>query len=153
MASRLLTRADGRNTSGRGSAELENYTAEPAMDACRKGWGGVTARLTKRKNADNLKKIAKPTMSAEQLSALLADLKDNETLRDQLKGATDLDSAQAIVNRAGFDVSKEEWLAYQAQQTSELNDTELDKVAGGFININLNFNLDGTYMCINSPES
>lgn len=123
------------------------------MDACRKGWGGVTARLTKRKNADNLKKIAKPTMSAEQLSALLADLKDNETLRDQLKGATDLDSAQAIVNRAGFDVSKEEWLAYQAQQTSELNDTELDKVAGGFININLNFNLDGTYMCINSPES
>jgi hypothetical protein len=50
-------------------------------------------------------------------------------------------------------VSKEDWLNYQAEQTTELNDLELDKVAGGFININIKFNLDGTYMCINSPES
>jgi predicted ribosomally synthesized peptide with nif11-like leader len=91
-------------------------------------------------------------MSAEQLSALLTNLKENEALRDQLKGATDLDSAQAIVNQAGFDVSKEDWLNYQAEQTTELDDLELDKVAGGFININIKFNLDGTYMCINSPE-
>lgn len=37
----------------------------------------------------------------------------------------------AIVQEAGFDVSKADWLRHQAKQTLDLNDEELEKVAGG----------------------
>jgi predicted ribosomally synthesized peptide with nif11-like leader len=42
-----------------------------------------------------------------------------------------LDAALALVKEAGFDVSKAELLRYQASQTSELSDAELESVAGG----------------------
>jgi predicted ribosomally synthesized peptide with nif11-like leader len=42
-----------------------------------------------------------------------------------------LDAALALVKEAGFDVSKAEWLRYQASQTSEVSDAELESVAGG----------------------
>ena len=71
-------------------------------------------------------------MSAEQLSALLAKLKEDAGLREKLKGASDLDAALAIAQEAGFDVSKADWLRYQAKQTLELSDQELEGVAGGF---------------------
>ncbi len=32
---------------------------------------------------------------------------------------------------AGFDVSKADWLKFQAQQTLELSDEELENVSGG----------------------
>jgi predicted ribosomally synthesized peptide with nif11-like leader len=70
-------------------------------------------------------------MSEEQLSALLAKLKDDAGLREKLKGAADLDAAVALANEAGFDVSKADWLRYQAKQTTELNDHDLESVAGG----------------------
>jgi predicted ribosomally synthesized peptide with nif11-like leader len=70
-------------------------------------------------------------MSEEQLSALLAKLKEDEGLREKLKGAADLDAAVAMAKEAGFDVSKADWLNHQAKQTSELTDEELDRVAGG----------------------
>ncbi len=70
-------------------------------------------------------------MSEEQLSALLAKLKDDAGLQEQLKGAADLDAAVAMAKEAGFDVSKADWLKYQANQTLELSDEELDEVAGG----------------------
>ena len=71
-------------------------------------------------------------MSEEQLSALLAKLKDDTGLREKLKGAADLDAAMAIAKEAGFDVSKADWLKYQAKQTLELSDEELERgVAGG----------------------
>jgi predicted ribosomally synthesized peptide with nif11-like leader len=70
-------------------------------------------------------------MSEEQLSALLAKLKDDTGLREKLKGAADLDAAVAIAKEAGFDVSKGDWLKYQAQQTLQLSDEELGGVAGG----------------------
>ena len=70
-------------------------------------------------------------MSEEQLSALLAKLKDDSGLREKLKGAADLDAAVAMSKEAGFDVSKSDWLKYQAKQTLELSDEELDRVAGG----------------------
>ena len=78
-------------------------------------------------------------MSEEQLSALLAKLKDDAGLREKLKGAADLDAASAIVKGAGFDVSKEDWLRYQAKQTLELSDDELEGVAGGVEIDNINF--------------
>jgi predicted ribosomally synthesized peptide with nif11-like leader len=70
-------------------------------------------------------------MSEEQLSALLAKLKDDAGLQEKLKGAADLDAAVAMAQEAGFDVSKADWLRYQAKQSLQLSDEELEGVAGG----------------------
>ena len=70
-------------------------------------------------------------MSEEQLTALLAKLNDDAGLREKIKGAADLDAAVAMAKEAGFDVSKADWLNYQAKQTLELSDEELERVAGG----------------------
>ena len=69
-------------------------------------------------------------MSEERLSALLAKLKEDAGLQEKLKGAGDLDAALALAQQAGFDVSKADWLKYQAKQTLELSDEELEGVAG-----------------------
>jgi predicted ribosomally synthesized peptide with nif11-like leader len=71
-------------------------------------------------------------MSEEQLSALLAKLKDDAGLQEKLKGAADIDAAVELAKEAGFDVSKADWLKYQANQTLELSDEELEGVSGGF---------------------
>ena len=71
-------------------------------------------------------------MSEEQLAALLAKLKDDAGLQEKLKAAADLDAAIALAKEAGFDVSKADWLKYEAKQTLELSDEELEGVAGGF---------------------
>jgi predicted ribosomally synthesized peptide with nif11-like leader len=70
-------------------------------------------------------------MSEEQLAALLAKLKDDEGLQEKLKDAADLDAVLAIAKEAGFDISKADWLRYQANQTLELSDEELEGIAGG----------------------
>jgi len=70
-------------------------------------------------------------MSEEQLSALLANLKEDAGLQEKLKGAGHLDAAVAIVQEAGFDVSKADWLKYEVEKTFELSDEELEGVAGG----------------------
>ena len=70
-------------------------------------------------------------MSKEQLTALLAKLKEDAGLREKLQGVADLDAAVAIAKEAGFDVSKADWLKYQAKQTLELSDEELEGVSGG----------------------
>ena len=75
--------------------------------------------------------IAFSSMSEEQLSALLAKLKEDTGLLERFKVAADLDAAVAIAKEAGFDVSKADWLKYQAQQTLELSDEDLEGVAGG----------------------
>jgi predicted ribosomally synthesized peptide with nif11-like leader len=70
-------------------------------------------------------------MSEEQLAALFAKLKDDAALQEKLKGAADLDAAVAIAKEAGFDISKADLLRYQAKQTIELSNEELEGVAGG----------------------
>ncbi len=72
-------------------------------------------------------------MSEEQLSALLAKLKEDAGLREKLQGAADLDAAVALAQEAGFDVSKDDWLRYQARQVAvaELSDEELAVCVGG----------------------
>jgi predicted ribosomally synthesized peptide with nif11-like leader len=70
-------------------------------------------------------------MSEEQLAALLAHLKEDEGLQEKLKGAADLDDAVALAKEAGFDISKADWLKYQANQTQELSDEELEGLSGG----------------------
>ena len=71
-------------------------------------------------------------MSEEQLTSLLAKLKEDAGLREKLQGAADLDAAAAVAKEAGFDVSKEDWLKFQAkQQPLELSDKQLETVSGG----------------------
>ena len=70
-------------------------------------------------------------MSEEQLSALLAKLKDDAGLQEKLKSVADLDALVSMAKEAGFDVSKADWLKFQAQQTLELSDEELESVSGG----------------------
>jgi len=70
-------------------------------------------------------------MSEEQLAAFIAKLKADAGLQEKLKGANDFDVMLAIAKEAGFDVSKADWLRYQANQTLELSDEELEEVAGG----------------------
>ena len=70
-------------------------------------------------------------MSEEQLSAFLAKLKEDTDLREKFQGAGDLDASVELAKEAGFDVSKADWLRYQAKQTLELSDEELEGVAGG----------------------
>ena len=72
-------------------------------------------------------------MSEEQLAALLAKLKDDTGLQEKLRTAADLDAVLAIAKDAGFDISKAEWLRYQAKQIIELSDEELEGVAGGIL--------------------
>ena len=72
-------------------------------------------------------------MSEDQLAALLAKLKDDAGLQEKLKGAADPDAAVALVKEAGFDISEDDWLKYQAKQTLELSDEELEGVAGGLV--------------------
>ena len=71
-------------------------------------------------------------MSEEQLSALLATLKEDAGLREKLQGAADLDAAVALAKEAGFDVSREDWFKRQETEGLELSDTELEGLAGGF---------------------
>ena len=70
-------------------------------------------------------------MSEEQLSAMLAQLKEDGGLQEKLKGAGDLDAAVVLANEAGFDVTKADWLKYQAKRTLELSDEELEGPVGG----------------------
>ena len=73
-------------------------------------------------------------MSEEQLSALLAKLRDDAGLREKLQAAGTPDAAVVIAKDAGFDVIKADWLKHQAKQTLELSDEELEALtsaAGG----------------------
>lgn len=70
-------------------------------------------------------------MSEDQVSAFLAKLNEDEGLQEKLKGAEDLDAAVATAREAGLDMSKADRLRYQAKQTLELTDEELEGVAGG----------------------
>ena len=70
-------------------------------------------------------------MSEDQFPALLAKLKEDAKLQVIFKGASDLAAAVEMAKEAGFDVSKADLLRYQAKQTLELSDEELEGVAGG----------------------
>ena len=69
-------------------------------------------------------------MSEDQLPTLLAKLKEDAWLQEKLKGAADLDANIALAKGAEFDISKADWLKYQAKQTLELSDEDLEGVSG-----------------------
>jgi predicted ribosomally synthesized peptide with nif11-like leader len=70
-------------------------------------------------------------MSAEQFKAFVEAVQADEGLEEKLKGARDADAVVAIAEGAGFNISKADWLEYQANQTLELSDEELESVTGG----------------------
>jgi predicted ribosomally synthesized peptide with nif11-like leader len=77
-------------------------------------------------------------MAEEQLSTLIAKLKDDAGLQEKLKGAADLDAFVALAKEVGFDVSKADLQKYQQgkrelSDREELSDEELEGVAGGGI--------------------
>ena len=94
-------------------------------------------------------------MSEEQLSALLAKLKEDAGLREKLQGAGDLDAAVAMAKEAGFDLSKADLLRHQAKHSLALSDEELEGVAGGgsiFILLCAYDRNTGAYKCHTYPE-
>jgi predicted ribosomally synthesized peptide with nif11-like leader len=70
-------------------------------------------------------------MTKEQLTAFFAAVKADAGLEEKLKRAKDIDGAVTIANEAGFSVSKDAWLKYQAEQTLELSDDEVAGITGG----------------------
>ena len=66
-------------------------------------------------------------MSEEQLKAFIAKAKDDQSIQEKLKAASDADAVAAIAKEAGFNVSAD--LITKAQ--SEISDEELENVAGG----------------------
>ena len=87
-------------------------------------------------------------MSEEQLSALLAKLKEDVVLQEKLKSVADLDAVLVIAREAGFDISKADWLKYQAKRTQELRDEELEEVAGGCKNSGVTLYTDCPPYCV-----
>ena len=67
-------------------------------------------------------------MTKEQLSELIAKLKEDSGLREKLKGATDIEAAAKIAMEAGFSFSEEELKPYLDQL---LDDAELESISGG----------------------
>ena len=66
-----------------------------------------------------------------EIQALLEKIQADQAFRAEILASASMDDAVAVVNARGFSVSKADWLAHQAQQTLELSDEELEKVAGG----------------------
>ena len=72
-------------------------------------------------------------MSSAEVERFVADLMGNEDLRNELSGhASGVGSVVAFAKDKGYDVSADEAAAYIHDQAGrELNDAELDAVAGG----------------------
>ena len=70
-------------------------------------------------------------MSHDQTVLLLAKLQEDAELREKVKSAASDEARELIVKEAGFNVTKEDFRAYQASQTADLSDEQLEAVAGG----------------------
>lgn len=70
-------------------------------------------------------------MSEDQLKAFLATLQGDTLLQEKLERATNLEETLALIKEAGFEVSKDNWLSYEANLSSELSDDSLENVQGG----------------------
>ena len=70
-------------------------------------------------------------VSEEQLTCLIAKISADAMLQEKFRSAADLDSTALMAQEAGFDVTKEDLIKFQAAQTVELSDEELEEVSGG----------------------
>jgi predicted ribosomally synthesized peptide with nif11-like leader len=74
-------------------------------------------------------------MSADQFSALPAQLQEDSWLMEKLSDAADLDAAVAIAKEAGFDVTQDDLNNHQASQES-ITSEDLASIGGGKGRIN-----------------
>ena len=72
-------------------------------------------------------------MSSAEVERFVADLKTNEGLRSELSGhASGVGSVVSFAKDKGYDIDVDEAAAYiHGESGRELNDAELDAVAGG----------------------
>ena len=70
-------------------------------------------------------------MSEEQLSALLAKLKDDKGLLQKIKAAPDLDTVLALAKEAGFELNREDLSKHEVIEILELSDQDLEALVGG----------------------
>ena len=70
-------------------------------------------------------------MSETQLNELLAQLKGDSLLQEKLAKAEDIETSLNLIKEAGYEISKDDWLNYQANQSLELSDDSLEDVQGG----------------------
>ena len=125
-----MSRADwfryqARQTLELSDEELEGVAGVACMKMC------LMLRTAVAASATLVSLSSSTAMSEEQLTALLAKLKEDAGLREKFQDAADLDAALVIAKEAGFDVSRADWLQYQSKQTPELSDEELEGLAGG----------------------
>ena len=91
-------------------------------------------------------------MSAEQLTAFWEAVEGDTSLQEKLNASTDgeIDTpieAQAVVaiaKEAGFTITAGDLLRADAQAIMELNDEDLEKVAGGLTNPFTGYQYQGT---------
>ena len=84
-------------------------------------------------------------MSAEQLAAFWEAVEGDTSLQEKLSTSTDgeidtpIEAAAvvAIAKDAGFTITAADLLRADAQAILELNDDELEKVAGGLVNLGI----------------
>ena len=89
--------------------------------------------------------LALIVMSAEQLTAFLEAVESDTSLQEKLSASTDgeidtqIGSAAvvAIANEAGFTITVGDILRADAQSIMELNDEDLEKVAGGMYDLSM----------------
>lgn len=70
-------------------------------------------------------------MPAAVLDLFVEAVKKDIGLQEKLKDAKDLNALLEISKEAGFEISLTEWYRYSAKQVLELNDDDLEAVAGG----------------------
>ena len=71
-------------------------------------------------------------MSEEDAKAFLKKVGEDKELQEKIKGADSEEKFFAVAKTAGFDFTKEEWLAVVPKpKEGELTDSDLGEVAGG----------------------
>jgi predicted ribosomally synthesized peptide with nif11-like leader len=70
-------------------------------------------------------------MTKEQLKAFLEKVNADTELQKKLMEASGPDAFAAIAKDAGYDVDKFDFLGNEDSQSTELNDLDLERVAGG----------------------
>ena len=71
-----------------------------------------------------------PLMSEDQLKAFLEKVKTDTELKEELKGAADVNAVVAIAKAAGFMISADE-IKTAKSAPQELSDDELESLSGG----------------------
>lgn len=70
-------------------------------------------------------------MSQQDLQSLLSRIQIDSELRQKFLAAPSLDEAEVIAREAGFAICKEDWFQYLADQSLEVEDHDLEAIAGG----------------------